>query len=620
MINQVRTKQINSKNLSRSNVSAKWIIWGTFSISIYFNSKLMDPFNSPKFWILLFISAWLLGHLSYDLFFNKANTYISIPRTIKYLLITFVLLMLTSSLLTVDKYTAFFGENLRRNGFLTYLSLTIIFLASIKYATMNLVFKFLNMSVLLATILVIYAFLQHTGNDFVDWNNPYNSVILTIGNPNFSAALLAILFLLLLTKLMVMDKIRIYLVSMVILLALVLLSINFTSSRQGLVSLGIAGVFLISILSFKYAKWLGLLTSTFSITLIAVSILGMLQIGPLTQLLYKPSVTVRGYYWRAAIEMFYAKPFFGVGTDSFGSYFREFREVGYPINYGFNITSTNAHNLPLQFLSTGGFFVGISYLLICLYVAIIAFRKILKISGTHQKLLIGLFTSWIAYQAQSFISIDNIGLSIWGWVLAGFIIGVSKLEENSIPNMQVKSSNEIIVKRVVISTFLSFIILIGVANLYRNETNMLKQQALANSISSNEANRQNFLQFAQNTIQGKFLEPRFRVLTALNYLYNNELDQAMAILLREEERDPRNSEIKNILATIYTQNRQFDKAILYRNDIAALDKFSATNYLELGRLYKLTENYPKMLEAKEYILNISDSIEEAKLARTELVE
>ena len=94
----------------------------------------------------------------------------------------------------------------------------------------------------------------------------------------------------------------------------------------------------------------------------------------------------------------------------------------------------------------------------------------------------------------------------------------------------------------------------------------------------------------------------------------------MAILLREEERDPRNSEIKNILATIYTQNRQFDKAILYRNDISALDKFNASNYLELGRLYKLTENYPKMMEVKEYILNISDSIAEAKLARTELVE
>ena len=579
----------------------------------------MDPFNSPKFWILMFISAWLLGHLSYDFIFNKKNSHIPIPKPLKFFLITFIFSMFISSLLTDDKYTAFFGENLRRNGFLTYLSLVVVFIASIKYASLNFVNKLLNMAIILSSILAMYAFLQYSGNDFIDWNNPYNSVILTVGNPNFSSALLAILFLLVLTKLLVTRKFNFVFYLTAILLVLLLLSINLTSSRQGLVSLGFAIALLVTIFSFHYSKRVGILVLILSSTFSAISILGMLQIGPLTHLLYKPSVTVRGYYWRAAIEMFYEKPLFGIGIDGFGSYFKEFREVGYPLTYGFNITSTNAHNLPLQFFSTGGLFVGLSYLLINLYVVIVALSKIFKVSGVNQKLLIGLFTSWIAYQAQSFISIDNIGLSIWGWVMAGLIIGISK-EENALLTTREKSINEIIVKRVVISTFLGFIVLISVVNLYRNETNMLKQQALANSISSNVSNRQNFLEYAEITIEGKFLEPRFRVLTALNYLYNNELDLAIPILLKEEKRDPRNLEVKNMLAATYTQNRQFDKAISYRKDISSLDKFNAANYLELGRLYKLTENYPKMKDVKENILKISDSTEEAKLARTELVE
>jgi O-antigen ligase len=619
MITKMKTKQINSTNISRLNVSTKWIIWGTFSVSIYFNSKLMDPFNSPKFWILMFISAWLLGHICYDLIFNKKNSHIPIPKPLKFFLTTFIFSMFISSLLTDDKYTAFFGENLRRNGFLTYLSLVVIFIASIKYASLNFVNRFLNMAIILSSILVMYAFLQYSGNDFIDWNNPYNSVILTVGNPNFSSALLAILFLLILTKLLVTRKLNFVFYMIAILLALLVLSINLTSSRQGLVSLGFAIATLVTIFSFNYSKWVGILVLILSSTLSAISILGMLQIGPLTQLLYKPSVTVRGYYWRAAIQMFYDKPLFGVGIDSFGSFFKQYREVGYPLTYGFNITSTNAHNLPLQFLSTGGFFVGLSYLLINLYVVIVAISKIFKVSGVNQKLLIGLFTSWIAYQAQTFISIDNIGLSIWGWVMAGLIIGICK-EENALFTMREKSINEIIVKRLVISTFLSFIILIGVVNLYRNETNMLKQQALANSIPSNEANRQNFLEQAKNTIEGKFVEPRFKVLTALNYLYNNELDSAIPILLEEEKRDPRNLEVKNMLAATFTQKRDFEKAISYRKDISLLDKFNANNYLELGRLYKLSENYPKMQEVKEIILKISSSIEEAKLAKTELVK
>jgi citrate lyase subunit beta/citryl-CoA lyase len=37
--------------------------------------------------------------------------------------------------------------------------------------------------------------------------------------------------------------------------------------------------------------------------IVFISILGMLQIGPLKDVLYKGSVSIRGYYWRAGLEM-----------------------------------------------------------------------------------------------------------------------------------------------------------------------------------------------------------------------------------------------------------------------------------------------------------------------------
>jgi hypothetical protein len=38
-----------------------------------------------------------------------------------------------------------------------------------------------------------YGVLQHLGKDPIKWNNPYNAVIGTLGNPDFAAAVMAIL-------------------------------------------------------------------------------------------------------------------------------------------------------------------------------------------------------------------------------------------------------------------------------------------------------------------------------------------------------------------------------------------------------------------------------------------
>ena len=619
MIEQMKAKEQKMNSAKDSKLPTKWIIWGTFFIALYFNSKLMDPFNSPKFWILIFIVTWILGYLINDLITSRKNSKNKIPKPLSVYIFFFILFLLLASITTQDKYVAFFGENLRRNGFLTYMSLVVLFVASIKYVSTEVVKDFLKMSVLLSTLLVVYAYFQSTGRDFVDWNNPYNSVILTVGNPNFSAAILAILFLLVLTKLMITKKNSVSFYLNLLLLVSLTFAINSTASRQGLVSLVIGIAFLISVYSFNYSRRFGVSATLFVSISMVVATLGMLQIGPLSSLLYKPSVTVRGYYWRAALEMFYDKPYFGVGVDSFGSFFKEFRDVGYPLKYGFGITSTNAHNVPLQYFATSGFVVGVSYLMIFLYILIFAIRSIRKFSGEHRKLIIGLLATWITYHAQSFISIDNIGLAIWGWVLGGFIVGLCRLQPQVEVTKLKKNPSNINLRQFFLSFSFGFIALFCIANLYRNESNMLKQQILANNVTSNESNRLEFIKLTENTLAGRFLEPRFRVLTAFNYLDTNEVARAIPLLKQESKRDPRNLDIINFLAYYHTQNEQYQQAIIYRKEIVKLDKYNASNYLELGRLYKLLGDYPKMLEVKEEILAISPLIEEAELALAELV-
>lgn len=614
----MKTSQRKIKNNLKLTPPEIWAIWGTAALTLYFNSKLMDPFNSPKFWILMIIGSWLLGYLINIFLFNAKST-IKIPKSILITSMIFICTSFISGLMSDDKYIAFFGENLRRNGFLSYFYLVVLFIFCAKLGTRNFIQRYLDMSLITAFVLVVYAIIQKTGNDFISWNNPYNSVILTLGNPNFSAALLSVLFLLILTKVSTNKSWSLLVFLQIALLILVFYCILATKSRQGLVSLLVGLLVFGMFYSFKISKIYGALFTATSSIVSTLIVAGMLQKGPLESILYKPSVSVRGYYWRAGIEMFKDNIFFGVGLDSYGSYFKQFREIGYPLNYGFNITSNNAHNLPIQLLATGGIFVGLSYLFLVFMVIKISIGAILKSNLEDKKLITGLLASFLAFQSQSLVSIDNLGLSIWGWGIGGALVGLSF--------RQIKSyeSSEVFFKRLDVKRFwilvsifvLPFFIII---NLYQNEVNMMRQQLFANSVTQGQNNIEGFESYAQKTINGRFLEPRFKFLTSINYFTMEKSANAVEILTLEMSRDPRNQDVLSALAFHYGLVKDNYLAINLRNKIANLDPYNAQNYLELGRLYKLVGDYQKMKVAKDIILRISDNIEEAKLARTELVE
>jgi hypothetical protein len=54
---------------------------------------------------------------------------------------------------------------------------------------------------------------------------------------------------------------------------------------------------------------------------------------------------------------------------------------------------------------------------------VISAIKLLKRSTSFDPALAGLIAVWIAYQAQSIISLNQLGLAVWGWIISGLIIG-----------------------------------------------------------------------------------------------------------------------------------------------------------------------------------------------------
>jgi O-antigen ligase len=595
-----------------------WIFGGCAATTLYFNSKIQDPFNSPKMWIIFLISAWLIGHIVA----TKQNSFKEIHTKIFGLLLaSFVLMSFIAAVVTDISFTAFFGENQRRNGFLTYLALIIFMFAAAIFVKLEAVKRFNYVAFATGLVLGTYGLMQISGLDFIQWNNPYNAVISTVGNPNFAAAVMAMMASIVFGPVLNNSFSIYYRVASLFLTLVLLITIYLSDARQGLIAFAIGiGVYVIIWLYSIKSKIKHLALGS-SLLVGVFAILGMLQIGPLTSYLYKGSVSVRGYYWRAGVEMFKDQPFFGVGFDRYGAYFKEFREVGYPLTYGFNITSSNAHNLPIQMFSTAGVFTGIAYLAILGFIIWRGTLGIRSNQGNERLLVASVFSAWLAYQAQSIISIDNIGISIWGWVLGGVVVGVSRrcVDANVESGKRSKPAVNAVnfnLKQVFISTVAVAFALGAVVPLYQAEKNMFETRMRFNPTVAESKNA--LYEYANKTLNTRLLEPGYKI-TAGNYLAASGFtNEGLDVLKEVIESDPRNLDALTSLAEFNQQLGNLDEIIKYRLQIAEYDPFNATNYLQLGRSYKLNGDLAKMNEMRVKILSFAPDTEEAKQASLEL--
>jgi O-antigen ligase len=410
----------NSQRVLVQWVLAIGAIWTTIFITPNYST---EPIDLPKMYALGIVALFAFGNLFWSVGAFWSNKY----RLVSSIAIAYVAQML----LVVAKSGApfnqqFFGTNGRNTGFITYTSLVLVFLCSMLVSTS----KFLKLAIssLLITgiISLIYGIMQIAGADPIKWNNPNNSMIGFLGNPDFSSAFLGILgagiFSLIFSK-KTFIKIQ-YKVVLIVIELLSLYLILKSHATQGLLIylvglIGALGLYLFSHERITRPLFLGYIS--FAGIILTVGVLGALKIGPLASHLYKISVRQRGFYWHAGREMLFSHPFFGVGLDSYGDWYYQKRSANAAF-HSMQTASNAAHNVILDVASGGGFILLGLYLIILILVARSAI-KILRNPILRNPYICGLILAWIAYEIQSIASINQIGLAIWGWFLGGTILG-----------------------------------------------------------------------------------------------------------------------------------------------------------------------------------------------------
>lgn len=595
----------------------RWIFGGLALVTLYFQTNLADPFNSPKLWVLLIISSWLTGYI---VSFRKVIASIKPIRNLFYIVSLFIVFTLLATLFSNFTQVAIFGDTQRRNGLLSYFSLAIVIVATSIFVRISNIKLLFFTTYFVGTLSVVYALMQTTGNDFISWNNGYNPIITTLGNPNFAAAVMAVMAVITFSSVFINEFKMHYRLFASLLTIIFLFAIYRSDAKQGILSF-ILGIGLFSIIwIFGRNKKIGILAGVLGVVVIITTTAGMLQVGPFEKYLYKPSVTLRGYYWQAGIEMLKRHPFFGVGMDNYGFYFKQYRDAAYPLKYGFDLTSSNAHNTFIQFFATGGFFLGITYLVLNGYILKRAIFGLKRLTGNNRIILAGIFSAWVAFHAQSLVSIDNLGISIWGWVLGGSIIGLSissitPLNEEK-KYFQVRQ-NDINLSQALISGFISILAVVLISFLYRAENNSYKVMAafdLQTQSGRDLSKKMNF-----EAINAKFNDPTYVLNASMNLIQAGFIDEGLAEVIKIHIRNPRNLDALNLLARTYEQLNKMSEVIIYREKISTLDPWNAANYLFLGKAYKAQGNLIKTNEMLDKILSFASGLEVAKQAKVELV-
>jgi hypothetical protein len=131
-------------------------------------------------------------------------------------------------------------------------------------------------------------------------------------------------------------------------------------------------------------------------------------------------------------------PLSGVGMDTYGDWYRANRPpVAFIDTPPVSVVSNVSHNVVIDFFAFGGFPLLLSYLGILVVVAISVF-KVIRREKSYDPIFVALVVSWACYQLQSVISINQIGLALWGWLLSGALIAY---EYATRPKLDEKSNN-----------------------------------------------------------------------------------------------------------------------------------------------------------------------------------
>lgn len=591
-----------------------------FVVMLIFVPSLSDPFNLPK---LYFLSVLAIGASLAFMFtkrsVSRSNTFI---QSLTVLYVAFMLTILFSGMGSEPNYLrSLLGSFSRNNGVIYYLAVSIMSIVCLRVAYRvnfsELSVKYLYFS---GVVLVLYSLLQYMHLDLFEWNNPYNRIIGTFGNPNFSASALASFSVVYLfdfwNKFRCSKKIEFRSVMSLCLFALAGFLSWKTESLQGLVLVSIG----ISLLLLKFARDVAK-NSIFVSAVILLFTLGtfvlssFLGLGPLGDELRQYTLSLRLYYAKIGFKAMLENPLTGEGADRYLEAFLRLREPEFISEYGLSTVTDNAHSAPIQIGASFGVLAFLLYVAIFSLVFFFSFKCVVQRGFRRpNEQLISIFV--LLMFTQSIISIEQLGLGVPLWILGASVLGnhfsSAEVQEKSRRQISLQDRNFasfMNTEFVVIVTVLFSIPFIYVSRedqvwksiVYLKYTNVEDGTFIAN-----QYNRLSDLTLSEPKKAGRLLEN----------LYNSgDLEKVKNLVDRLFTQNPDDSYVHEIAATELASRGDLNGALLLYSKLMKLDPVNWKSWLRKGRLELDAGNKEEAIKSLLKVVELGPNSDEAEVAR-----
>lgn len=596
-------------------------IWSIPLTILVIAPSWVDPVNFPKLLILVMSAIPSLAlYISLRKHLKKQN----VANEKSYFWILYLLLAIAmiffGSLGSVNVFRNLFGTTGRNNGLIYYLAAIsvaiVILLTKISSKELRYVEKVIAFT---ALVFGTYCALQYLNLDPIEWSNPFNRVIGTLGNPNFSSATLGIfaVFWLGLVSLNESNSRKIK-ISFSILFGIFSYLAWCTESLQGIIVI-LVGVFLIlyvTVINYFKTAFLVRLIQIGIVLILSVLFLSFLGLGPLGTHLEQYTLRLRANYALFGIKAMINSPLSGVGVDNYNVAFRLYRTPEFIAQYGVDLNSDNAHSTPVQIGASFGLIVFMLYVFLQLVILARAAKTISsKNPETGSLKLISIL--WILVFIQSLISIEIIGLGVLNWTLGALILSGHNWYETSI-NMAAKRTSDTAKNlqfpawagaATILSSLCTFLLLLPIT----------REDAIFKDILTlqiqNESDR-SWLSEQYLRLTSITLADPIKVARMLNNMERAGMDKEIHELIVNNYNVNKTSFYANsMLANYYNKEGAFEEEQNVRLEIRNLDPLNFKLELVLAELYAKQKNFVKLEESVSRIISIAPSSEEARIAK-----
>ncbi|MCW2615838.1 MAG: hypothetical protein JWN08_2832 [Frankiales bacterium] len=395
---------------------------------VLFTPSTFDPVNVVKLTALLLVTVALLVTTTVRVLRDRV---LSLPVSAGGVVALALAVALVVATLTAPvTNTAVLGAYGRNSGLLAYLGAIVLFVVGLR------VFDRPGARVLVGGVVAAglftatYGLLQKAGYDSIPWNNPFNPVIAALGNPNFASGYLGIAASVGAGGALWRGWAAGWRAACGLTALLCLITAALSSSVQGPIAAagGLSVVGLAWMLNQSGTRLkVGLTVVSTGIVLAVAGLLAgaIAKVGPAAGIFSDNGSKARVYYWDAALAMFSDKPLLGVGLDQYGNFWRSERSTASVDFLGGPSYSDAAHSVPLQMLAQGGSVLGLAYAAFLVVTGVALIRGLVRLRGDDRMLLAAVGGGWLAYQVQSFVSIDQVPLIVLHFALAGGVIAAS---------------------------------------------------------------------------------------------------------------------------------------------------------------------------------------------------